>query len=107
MSSTPTYGTQSENVDAEIDSYTNYCKLLDYEAAKAKEYADKAAASLKNSANLKVAQFPYGVGPAIVAGKAVAKQIARMAKDVEEGIETAESCMKKLAKLYPPEKPCK
>ena len=106
MPNTPQFDSQIDNIKAEIDSYTNYCKLLDYEIAKAKEYADKAAAAVKNAANLKIAQFPYGVGPAIVVANATAKQVQKAVQDVQDGIETAEHCIKKLAELYPPIKPC-
>ena len=97
---------QQDNINAEVDSYTNYCKLLDYEVAKAKEYTAKAAKSAKNAIDQQVASFPYGVGPAIAAAKAIAKRTQRMVKDSQEAIETQLKCAQKLDELHTDDTNC-
>lgn len=95
-----------DDIIEEANQYTDYCRLIDYQAAKVQEYIDKANNAAANATNLIVAAFPYGVGPAIMAAKLQAAQVISTAEDVVEGIAIADAITTKLNKLEPPEGGC-
>lgn len=96
---------QIGEIVAEADQYTNYCRLVDYQAAKAEEYVIKAAAQLLTSAGLVTAVFPL-VGSTIVAGKAAAAQAIIAVEEPIEGVAAAAAIADKLTELDPPEEGC-
>jgi len=98
--------TPMQNILAEIDTYTDYCKLIDYQIDKAKEYVAKNAALIQNQASTIVAAFPYGVGPAIMAARIQIKQAQQVIADAAEQIAVPIAIAEKLATLTPPSGPC-
>lgn len=95
-----------DDIIEEADQYTDYCRLIDYQAAKVQEYTDKASNAAANTVSLVVAAFPYGVGSSIMAAKLQAAQVISTAEDVAEGIAVANAITDKLSELEPPEGGC-
>jgi hypothetical protein len=96
---------QIDEIVAELDQYTNYCRLVDYNATKAEEYVLKAAAQLLTSAGLLTAVFPI-VGSQIVAAKAALAQGILAVAEPIEGVAAGVAGASKLAELEPPEEGC-
>lgn len=96
---------QIDEIIAEADQYTNYCRLLDYQTAKAEEYVLKAAQQLLSTAGLITAVFPL-VGSTIVAGKVAAAQAILAVSEPLEGVASAAAVASKLSELDPPEEGC-
>ena len=96
---------QIDEIIAEADQYTSYCRLVDYNAAKAEEYVVKAAAQILSSAGLVTAVFPI-VGSTIVAAKAAAAQVIIAAQEPIEGVAAAAAGANKLSELDLPEEGC-
>ena len=88
-----------ENWVAEINEYTNYCKLIDYQIDAARTFVQKKAAQAVRKINLGIAKFPYGVGPMIMAVKAQAKQVQDEIEEVQEEIEVLAAIAQKLSEL--------
>ena len=88
-----------ENWVAEINEYTNYCKLIDYQIDAARTYMQKKAAQAVRKINLGIAQFPYGVGPMIMAAKAAVKQVQDEVEEVQDEIEVMVAIAQKLSEL--------
>lgn len=99
-------GSLLDNIIAEADSYTSYCKLVDYQVAKAKEYVDKVLNADENVISLVTAAFPYGVGPAIIAARSQAKQATSIIEDQAEQVAAADAIQENLDELTPPEDGC-
>jgi hypothetical protein len=91
--------TKTENILAEIDTYTSYCALVDMQIDKAREYVSQNAALVASQALAAVAAFPYGVGPAIMAVKIQAAQVILAAENVQEQIEVPLAIADKLLEL--------
>jgi len=96
---------QIDEIIAEADQYTDYCRLVDYQTAKAEEYVTKAAQQLLSTAGLVTAVFPI-VGSTIVAGKAAAAQAILAASEPIEAAASAVAITEKLSELDPPEEGC-
>jgi len=96
---------QIDEIIAEADQYTNYCRLLDYQAAKAEEYITKAAQQILSTAGLVTAVFPI-VGSTIVAAKAAVAQALLAVGEPIEGVAAAAAVANKLSELEIPEEGC-
>ena len=96
---------QIDEIIAEADQYTNYCRLVDYQAAKAEEYVTKAAQQALSNAGLVTAVFPI-VGSTIVALRAQASQIIVAAEESVEAAASSVAVADKLDELTPPEEGC-
>lgn len=91
--------TELENLVAEINEYTNYCKLIDYQLDIARSYGQKKAAQAVRKINLVTAKFPYGVGPLIIATKLAAKQFQEEVDELVEEAEALAAIAQKLSEL--------
>jgi len=96
---------QIDEIIAEADQYTDYCRLLAYGAAKSEEYITKAAQQVLSTAGLVTAMFPL-VGSTIVAGKAAVAQALIAVAEPLQGAAAAVSIASKLSELEMPEGGC-
>jgi len=96
---------QIDEIIAEADQYTDYCRLLDYQIAKAEEYVTKAAAQLLSTAGLVTAVFPI-VGSTIVAAKAAAAQVLLAVSEPIEAAASVVAIANKLTELEISEEGC-
>ena len=96
---------QIDEIIAEADQYTNYCRLLDYQTAKAEEYVIKLAQQVLSTGGLVTAVFPI-VGSTIVAAKAAAAQAILAIAEPLEGVAAAAAIASKLSELDIPEGGC-
>ena len=96
---------QIDEIIAEADQYTNYCRLLDYQIAKAEEYVIKAAQQVLSTAGLVTAVFPL-VGSTIIATKAAVAQAALAISEPVEAVAAAAAIANKLNELEIPEEGC-
>jgi len=98
--------TKIENQLAEIDTYTDYCTLVDYQVDKAKEYVAKNLIMVVNKVQTIVAAFPYGVGPALIAAKLQITQAQIVIQDIAEQVTIPLAITQKLLELEPPTGQC-
>ena len=96
---------QIDEIIAEADQYTNYCRLLDYQITKAEEYVTKAAQQVLSTAGLVTAVFPL-VGSTIVATKAAAAQAILAISEPIEAAAVVVAIVDKLSELEIPEEGC-
>lgn len=90
---------QVDEIIAQADTYTDYCRIVEWVAQKEEEYIEKAANAAINAVSLITASFPYGIGPQIIAGKLAAAQALQTAADIAEGAAVAIEIATKLAQL--------
>jgi len=95
-----------EETFAELDTYTDYCKLLEKQIAQAEETVAKATDQAVSTINLVTAKFPYGVGPTIMAIKAQVTQGIKSALEVAEQAAEQTAIASKLLELEIPEGGC-
>ena len=96
---------QIDEIIAEADEYTDYCRLISYQTAKAVEYVEKAAQQALSTAGLLTAAFPI-VGATIIASKAAITQALIAASEPIEATATALATAAKLAELGLPTDGC-
>jgi len=97
---------KTDEIQKEADTYTDYCKAIDYANAKAEEYVEKMKVKVENAKQMLVAAFPYGVGPAIIAATIQAKTIIRDAQELVEYVKSGEILTDMIAAIPLPDTEC-